>query len=48
MPKQAITEKNLEQIDVKVAKTTDDLMSYFNNQFDEYNAKADAAEEENN
>lgn len=30
-----------------MAKSTDDLMSYFNNQFDEYNAKAEAAEDKN-
>lgn len=43
VPKQTITVKNLEQTQVTVAKNTDDLMSCFNNQFDEYSAKADAA-----
>lgn len=42
-----ITLKKLEQTQVTVAKSTDDLMSYFNNQFDEYNAKAEAAEDKN-
>lgn len=45
VPKHALTVKNLEQTRVTVAKSTDDLMSYFDNQFDEYSAKAGATGE---